>query len=172
MSKVITFGEIMLRLSSVGYDRLFQNDGMQATFGGGEANVAVSLANFGIDSTYVTKLPEHAVGQAAVNALRYFGVNTEKIVRGGDRVGIYYLEKGISQRPSVCIYDRKYSAVAEAAPSDFDWDAVFENADWFHITGITPALSDNLEQICLEAVKAAKKHGVTVSLDTNYRSKL
>ena len=104
MSKVITFGEIMLRLSSVGYDRLFQNDGMQATFGGGEANVAVSLANFGIDSTYVTKLPEHAVGQAAVNALRYFGVNTEKIVRGGDRVGIYYLEKGISQRPSVCIY--------------------------------------------------------------------
>ena len=172
MSKVITFGEIMLRLSSVGYDRLFQNDGMQATFGGGEANVAVSLANFGIDSTYVTKLPGHAVGQAAVNALRYFGVNTEKIVRGGDRVGIYYLEKGISQRPSVCIYDRKYSAVAEAAPSDFDWDAVFENADWFHITGITPALSDNLEQICLEAVKAAKKHGVTVSLDTNYRSKL
>ena len=169
MSRVITFGEIMLRLSSVGYDRLFQNDGMQATFGGGEANVAVSLANFGIDSTYVTKLPEHVVGQAAVNALRYFGVNTEKIVRGGDRVGIYYLEKGISQRPSVCIYDRKYSAVAQAAPSDFDWNAVFENADWFHITGITPALSDNLEQICLEAVKAAKKHGVTVSLDTNYR---
>ena len=172
MSKVSTFGEIMLRLSSVGYDRLFQNDGMQATFGGGEANVAVSLANFGIDSTYVTKLPEHAVGQAAVNALRYFGVDTEKIVRGGDRVGIYYLEKGISQRPSVCIYDRKYSAVAEASPSDFDWDNIFENADWFHITGITPALSDNLEQICLEAVKAAKKHGVTVSLDTNYRSKL
>ena len=103
MSKVITFGEIMLRLSSVGYDRLFQNDGMQATFGGGEANVAVSLANFGIDSTYVTKLPEHAVGQAAVNALRYFGVDTEKIVRGGDRVGIYYLEKGISQRPSASI---------------------------------------------------------------------
>ena len=136
------------------------NDGMQATFGGGEANVAVSLANFGIDSTYVTKLPEHAVGQAAVNSLRYFGVNTEKIVRGGDRVGIYYLEKGISQRPSVCIYDRKYSAVAQAAPSDFDWNAVFENADWFHITGITPALSDNLEQICLEAVKAAKTHGV------------
>ena len=172
MSKVITFGEIMLRLSSVGYDRLFQNDGMQATFGGGEAIVAVSLANFGIDSTYVTKLPEHAVGQAAVNSLRYFGVNTEKIIRGGDRVGIYYLEKGISQRPSVCIYDRKHSSVAEAKPSDFDWNAVFENADWFHITGITPALSDNLEQICLEAVKAAKKHGVTVSLDTNYRSKL
>lgn len=120
----------------------------------------------------MTKLPEHAVGQAAVNSLRYFGVNTEKIIRGGDRVGIYYLEKGISQRPSVCIYDRKHSSVAEVAPYDFDWDNIFENADWFHITGITPALSDNLEQICLEAVKSAKKHGVAVSLDTNYRSKL
>ena len=172
MRKVVTFGEIMLRLSSFGYDRLFQNDSMQATFGGGEANVAVSLANFGIDSTYVTKLPEHAVGQAAVNALRYFGVDTEKIVRGGDRVGIYYLEKGISQRPSVCIYDRRDSAVAQAAPSDFNWDEIFENADWFHITGITPALSENLENISLEAVKAAKKRGVTVSIDTNYRSKL
>ena len=158
MSKVITFGEIMLRLSSVGYDRLFQNDGMQATFGGGEAKCCgFLLRDSGIDSTYVTKLPEHAVGQAAVNSLRYFGVNTEKIVRGGDRVGIYYLEKGISQRPSVCIYDRKYSAVAQAAPSDFDWNAVFENADWFHITGITPALSDNLEQICLEACESGEK---------------
>ena len=172
MSKVVTFGEIMLRLSPCGYYRFFQDDILQGIFSGGEANVAVSLANFGIDSTYVTKLPEHAVGQAAVNSLRYFGVNTEKIIRGGDRVGIYYLEKGISQRPSVYIYDRKHSAVAQAAPSDFDWNAVFENADWFHITGITPALSDNLEQICLEAVKSAKKHGVAVSLDTNYRSKL
>ena len=150
MSKVITFGEIMLRLSSVGYDRLFQNDGMQATFGGGEANVAVSLANFGIDSTYVTKLPEHAVGQAAVNALRYFGVNTERIVRGGDRVGIYYLEKGISQRPSVCIYDRKHSAVAEANPRDFDWDAVFENADWFHIRASPPRSAIILSRYALK----------------------
>ena len=163
MSKVITFGEIMLRLSSVGYDRLFQNDGMQATFGGGEANVAVSLENFGIDSTYVTKLPEHAVGQAAVNALRYFGVNTEKIVRGGDRVGIYYLEKGISQRPSVCIYDRKYSSISTAKPGDIDWDKVFDGAEWFHWTGITPALSDSAAALTLEACKAAKAKGITIS---------
>ncbi len=170
--KVITFGEIMLRLAPNGYYRFFQNDQMQATFGGGEANVAVSLANFGLDSAYVTKLPDHAIGQAAVDALRYFGVDTDPIVRGGERVGIYYLEKGASQRGSVCIYDRKYSAIQMAEPTDFDWDAIFEGADWFHFTGITPALGENLVQICKEACKAAKKRGVKISCDLNYRGKL
>ena len=172
MSKVITFGEIMLRLAPEGYYRFFQNDTMQATFGGGEANVAVSLANFGLDSAYVTKLPAHAIGQAAVNSLRYFGVDTSKIVRGGDRVGIYYLEKGASQRGSVCIYDRAHSAIAEAKSADFDWDAIFEGADWFHFTGITPALGGELVEICLEACKAARERGIKVSCDLNYRGKL
>ena len=170
--KVITFGEIMLRLAPNGYYRFFQNDQMQATFGGGEANVAVSLANFGLDSAYVTKLPAHAIGQSAVNSLRYFGVDTSKIVRGGDRVGIYFLEKGASQRGSVCIYDRAHSAIAEAKPSDFDWDSIFEGADWFHFTGITPALGGELVEICKQACIAAKAHGVKVSCDLNYRGKL
>ena len=172
MKKVVTFGEIMLRLAPNGYYRFFQNDQMQATFGGGEANVAVSLANFGLDSAYVTKLPTHAIGQAAVNSLRYFGVDTTGIVRGGDRVGIYYLEKGASQRGSVCIYDRAHSAIAEAKPSDFDWDAIFEGADWFHFTGITPALGGELVEICRQACIAAKAHGVKISCDLNYRGKL
>ena len=172
MSKVITFGEIMLRLAPNGYYRFFQNDQMQATFGGGEANVAVSLANFGLDSAYITKLPAHAIGQAAIDSLRYFGVDTTKVVRGGDRVGIYYLEKGASQRGSVCIYDRAHSAIAEAKPADFDWDAIFEGADWFHFTGITPALGGELVDICLDACKAAKAHGVKISCDLNYRGKL
>ncbi|MBQ2254491.1 MAG: sugar kinase, partial [Clostridia bacterium] len=126
MSRVVTFGELMLRLAPNGYYRFFQNDQMQATFGGGEANVAVSLANFGLDSVYVTKLPKHAIGQGAVDSLRYFGVDTSKIVRGGDRVGIYFLEKGASQRGSVCIYDRAHSAIQESSPADFDWDSIFE----------------------------------------------
>ena len=172
MKKVVTFGEIMLRLAPNGYYRFFQNDQMQATFGGGEANVAVSLANYGLDSVYVTKLPKHAIGQAAVNSLRYYGVDTSKIVRGGDRVGIYYLEKGASQRGSVCIYDRAHSAIAEAVPADFDWDSIFEGADWFHFTGITPALGGNLVEICKQACIAAKAHGVKVSCDLNYRGKL
>lgn len=170
--KVITFGEIMLRLAPNGYYRFFQDDQLQASFGGGEANVAVSLANFGFDSTYVTKLPKHAIGQAAVNSLRYFGVDTSKIVRGGDRIGIYFLEKGASQRGSVCIYDRAHSAIAESDPADFDWKAIFDGADWFHFTGITPALGGNLVQICKEACIAAKKNGVKVSCDLNYRGKL
>lgn len=170
--RVVTFGEIMLRLAPNGYYRFFQNDQLQATFGGGEANVAVSLANFGLDAVYVTKLPEHAIGQAAVDSLRYFGVDTSKIVRGGDRVGIYYLEKGASQRGSVCIYDRAHSALQEAAREDFDWDAIFEGADWFHFTGITPALGPNLVEICLDACKAAKARGVKISCDLNYRGKL
>ena len=172
MSRVVTFGEIMLRLAPEGYYRFFQNDVMQATFGGGEANVAVSLANFGLDSVYVTKLPKHAIGQAAVNSLRYFGIDTTKIVRGGDRVGIYFLEKGASQRGSVCIYDRAHSAIAEAKSEDFDWDDIFEGADWFHFTGITPALGANVAEICEQACIAAKKKGVKISCDLNYRGKL
>ena len=172
MAKVVTFGELMLRLAPNGYYRFFQNDQMQATFGGGEANVAVSLANYGIDSVYVTKLPCHAIGQAAVDSLRYFGVDTSRIVRGGERVGVYYLEKGASQRGSVCIYDRAHSAIADASPDDFDWDTIFADADWFHFTGITPALGGHLVEICKAACIAAKAHGVKVSCDLNYRGKL
>ena len=172
MKRVVTFGELMLRLAPNGYYRFFQNDQMQATFGGGEANVAVSLANYGLDSVYVTKLPKHAIGQGAVDSLRHFGVDTSKIVRGGDRVGIYYLEKGASQRGSVCIYDRANSAIALASKEDFDWDAIFEGTDWFHFTGITPALGKNVTEICVEACKAAKARGVKISCDLNYRGKL
>ena len=172
MAKVITFGEIMLRLAPNGYLRFFQDDQLQATFGGGEANVSVSLANYGLDTAFVTKLPAHAIGQGAVNSLRALGVDTSKIVRGGDRVGIYYLEKGASQRGSVCIYDRAHSAIQEAKPEDFDWDSIFEGADWFHFTGITPALGPNLVEICRQACKAAKAKGVKISCDLNYRGKL
>lgn len=172
MKKVVTFGEIMLRLAPNGYYRFFQDDQLQATFGGGEANVAVSLANYGLDAYFVTKLPSHAIGQSAVNSLRKYGVDTSKIVRGGDRVGIYFLEKGASQRGSVCIYDRAHSAIAEAQPSEFDWDSIFEGADWFHFTGITPALGANMVETCRQACIAAKKHGVKISCDLNYRGKL
>lgn len=170
--RVVTFGEIMLRLAPNGYYRFFQDDQLQATFGGGEANVAVSLANYGIDAAYVTKLPKHAIGQAAVNSLRYFGVDTNSIVRGGDRVGVYYLEKGASQRGSVCIYDRAHSAIQEADPSEFNWEEIFKGADWFHFTGITPALGPNMVEACKNACMAAKKLGVKVSCDLNYRGKL
>ena len=172
MAKIVTFGELMLRLAPNGYYRFFQNDQMQATFGGGEANVAVSLANYGMEASFVTKLPAHAIGQAAIDSLRHFGVDTSKVVRGGDRVGIYYLEKGASQRGSVCIYDRAHSAIQEADPSEFDWDAIFEGADWFHFTGITPALGPNMVECCKQACIAAKKHGVKISCDLNYRGKL
>ncbi len=168
----MTFGELILRLAPNGYYRFFQNDQMQAAFGGGEANVAVSLANFGLDSVYVTKLTKHAIGQAAVDLLRYFGVDTSKIDRGGDRVGIYFLEKGTSQRGSVYIYDRAHSAIQEASVSDFDWDSIFAGADWFHFTGITPTLGKNLVDICREACKAAMAKGVKISCDLNYRGKL
>lgn len=170
--KVVTFGEVMLRLAPEGYYRFLQADTFGATFGGGEANVAVSLANYGIDAAFVTKLPTHEIGQMAVNSLRKYGVDTSLITRGGDRVGIYYLEKGASQRPSKVIYDRAYSAISLADTSDFNWESIFEGVDWFHFTGITPALGDNVADICLEAVKAAKKHGVKVSCDLNYRKKL
>ncbi len=172
MSRVITFGEIMLRLAPNGYNRFFQNDQLQATFGGGEANVAVSLANFGLDAAYVTKLPDNAIGRGAVAALRGFGVDTSKIVYGGNRVGIYFLEKGASQRGSVCIYDRAHSAIQEAQPSDFDWSSIFDGAQWFHFTGITPALGRNLVEICKQACIAAKEKGLKVSCDLNYRGKL
>lgn len=172
MKRVVTFGEIMLRLAPHGYDRFFQNDRLQATFGGGEANVAVSLSNYGLDSTFVTKVPTHAIGQGAVNSLRALGVDTSAVVRGGDRVGIYFLEKGASQRASLCIYDRAHSALSEADPAEFDWDAIFEGADWFHFTGITPALSDNMILACREACKVARAKGVTISCDLNYRGKL
>ena len=172
MAKIITFGEVMLRLAPQGYLRFLQNDTMQATFGGGEANVAVSLANYGMDTAFVTKLPNNDIGQAAVNSLRYFGVDTSKITRGGNRVGIYYLEKGASQRPSKVIYDRAYSAISMSEKSDFDWNAIFEGAEWFHFTGITPALGKNVSEICLEACKKAKEKGLTVSCDLNYRKNL
>ena len=173
MSKrIITFGEIMLRLAPEGYYRFVQAESYGATFGGGEANVAVSLANYGMDAAFVTKLPDHDIGQAAVNSLRRYGVDTSLITRGGERVGIYFLEKGASQRPSKVIYDRAGSSIAQATKEDFDWDKIFEGADWFHFTGITPALGDNVAEICLEAVKAAKERNITVSCDLNYRKKL
>ena len=172
MTKVVTFGELMLRLAPEGYYRLFQNDRMSATFGGGEANVAVSLANFGLDSVFVSKLPLNAVGQAGVNSLRSLGVDTSDIVRGGDRTGIYFVEKGASQRGSVCIYDRAGSALSLASTFDFDWTKILEGADWFHFTGITPALGDNVAKICEEACKIAKAMGVKISCDLNYRAKL
>ena len=170
--KVITFGEIMLRLAPHGYYRFTQANDFEATFGGGEANVAVSLANYGLDAAFVTKLPAHDIGQCAVNDLRKYGVDTSMITRGGDRVGIYYLEKGASQRASQVIYDRAHSAIAEAKPEDFNWSEIFEGADWFHFTGITPALSDTLSAITLEACKAAKEEGVMISCDLNFRKKL
>ena len=172
MAKIVTFGEIMLRLAPEGYYRFIQAESFGATYGGGEANVAVSLANYGMDVKFVTKLPKHDIGQAAVNSLRRFGVDTSCITRGGERVGIYFLEKGASQRASKVVYDRAGSAIAKASPEDFNWDAIFEGVDWFHFTGITPALGDGVAAICLEACKAAKKHGVTVSCDLNYRKNL
>ncbi|MBE6701221.1 MAG: sugar kinase [Ruminococcaceae bacterium] len=172
MKKIVTFGEIMLRLAPEGYYRFLQADTFGATFGGGEANVAVSLSNYGMDAAFVTKLPTHDIGQAAVNSLRRYGVDTSKITRGGDRVGIYYLEKGASQRPSKVIYDRAGSAIATAKPEDFNWAEIFKGVDWFHFTGITPALGDDIAEICLEACKEAKKQGVQISCDLNYRKKL
>ncbi|MBE5737627.1 MAG: sugar kinase [Clostridiales bacterium] len=172
MKKVITFGELMLRLAPENYLRFVQSEKYEATFGGAEANVAVSLANYGIDVAFVTKLPTHEIGQSAVNSLRKFGVDTSKIVRGGERVGIYYCEKGASQRPSKVIYDRAYSSISMAKEQDFDWDKIFEEVEWFHFTGITPALSDEVAKICLIAVKKAKEKGITISCDLNFRKKL
>ncbi len=172
MAKVVTLGEIMLRLSTCGYDRFVQAESFDAVYGGGEANVSVSLANYGHDSYFVTKLPAHEIGQCAVNSLRRFGVHTDYIARGGDRIGIYYLETGASMRPSKVIYDRAHSAISEALPQDFDFEEIFRDATWFHWTGITPALGKSAQQVLEQALICAKKHNVTVSVDLNYRKKL
>ena len=170
--KAVCFGELMLRLEPHLYTRFLQANSYDASFGGGEANVAVSLANFGIDAAYVSKFPKHEIGQAAENSLRYFGVDTSKVTRGGERMGIYYIEKGASVRASKVIYDRAYSAIAMATKEDFDWEDILDGADWFHFTGITPALGDNVAEITLEALKVCKAKGIKVSCDLNYRKKL
>ena len=172
MAKIVTLGEIMLRLSPEGNDRFIQSESLRIIPGGGEANVAVSLANYGHDAYFVSKLPKHEIGQIAVNGLRRYGVNTEFIARGGDRVGLYYAETGASMRQSKVIYDRAHSAIAEADPSDFDFDKIMEGAQWFHWSGITPAISDKAAELTKLACEAAKRHGVTVSVDLNFRKKL
>ena len=172
MAKIVTLGEIMLRLSTPGHSRFVQTDSFDVVYGGGEANVAVSCANYGHEAYFVTKLPAHEIGQSAVNSLRKFGVRTDFIARGGSRVGIYFLESGAAMRPSKVIYDRAGSAIAEALPEDFDFDAVMEGADWFHWSGITPAISDRAAELTRLACEAAKRHGVTVSVDLNFRKKL
>lgn len=172
MAKIVTLGEIMLRLSPEGSDRFIQSDHFRIIPGGGEANVAVSVANYGHEAYFVSKLPKHEIGQIAVNALRRYGVNTQFIARGGERVGLYYAETGASMRPSKVIYDRSHSSIAEAEPTDFDFDAIMEGAQWFHWSGITPAVSDKAAQITKLACEAAKRHGVTVSVDLNFRKKL
>ena len=172
MAKVITFGEIMLRLKSPSYERFFQSPVLEATFGGGEANVAVSLANYGMDVSFVTVLPKNDIADACIRELRGFGVDTSKIVRKDGRLGIYYLETGAVQRPSKVVYDRAGSAIAEAKAGDIDWKSVFDGATWFHLTGITPAISQGAADLSLEAVKAAKEMGVHVSCDLNYRKNL
>lgn len=172
MKKVVTFGEVMLRLSTPGFQRFVQASSFDVNFGGGEGNVAAALAGYGLESYFVTRLPEHEIGQSAINHLRRFGVNTDYIVRGGDRVGIYFLETGASQRASKVIYDRAYSAVSSMKPSDVDWDAVFNGAAWFHWTGITPALGESVQEALRLALQSAKKHDVRVSCDLNFRKKL
>jgi len=165
-------GEIMLRLSPPGNLRFVQADSFDVVYGGGEANVAVSLANFGHEACYVTRLPDNEIGQSAINSLRRYGVNTEYIARGGDRIGIYYLETGSAMRPSKVVYDRSHSAISEAVESDFDFDSIMSDAAWFHWSGITPALSDSAAALVASACRSAKSHGVTVSCDLNYRKKL
>ena len=172
MSKIITLGEIMLRLSPEGQTRFVQADSFDVIYGGGEANVAVSCANYGHDAYFVTKLPTHEIGQSAVNALRRYGVHTDYIVRGGQRIGIYFCETGASVRPGKVIYDRAHSAIAEADAREFDFDAIMSGADWFHWSGITPAISPQAAEITRKACEAAKRQGVTVSVDLNYRKKL
>ena len=172
MKKVVTFGEIMLRLNPPLYERFVQATKFDCTYSGAEANVAVSLANYGLDAAFVTKLPAHEIGQSAINSLRKYGVDTSKIVRGGDRIGVYFVEKGASQRASKVIYDRANSAIAAAKRSDFDWESIFEGVEWFHFTGITPALSEEAAVLCEDACKAAKAKGITISCDLNYRNKL
>jgi len=170
--KVVTFGEIMMRLNPEGYKRFIGSNRFEVSYSGGEANVAVSLANFGIDTAFVTKVPQNDLGTCAIQAVRHYGVDTSFIVRGGDRLGVYFLEKGASQRPSKVIYDRARSSIAESSIEDFNWDEIFKDATWFHFTGITPALGGNNPEICLLACKKAKEKGLTVSCDLNFRKKL
>ena len=172
MAKIVTMGEIMLRLSTPGNSRFIQSDSFDVNYGGGEANVAVSLQNYGNEAYFISKVPEHEIGQAAINSLRRYGVHTEHMIRGGSRLGIYYLETGCSLRASKVIYDRAHSSISEAKPEDFDFDTIFADADWFHWSGITPALGDNAAECVRQACIAAKKADVTISCDLNYRKKL
>ena len=172
MGKYVTFGEIMLRLKSPGHERFFQSPSLEATFGGGESNVAVALANYGLDAKFVTALPDNDIAEACIRELRGFGVDVSGIRRSGSRMGAYFLECGANQRPSKVVYDREHSAIAESTPGDFAWETIFHGATWFHITGITPALTQSAADLSLDAVKAAKAAGVTVSCDFNYRGKL
>ena len=172
MAKVVTMGEIMLRLSTPGYEKFIQADEFDVCYGGGEANVAVSLANYGHDAEFITKVPENPIGECAVAALRKMNVETKHIAKGGERLGIYFLETGASMRASNVVYDRAHSSISDADPSDFDFDEIFEGADWFHFTGITPAISDKAAELTEIALKAAKKKGITVSCDLNFRKKL
>ena len=170
--KYLTFGEIMLRLKAPGQERFFQSPMLEATFGGGEANVAVSLANYGLDTEFLTVLPDNAIADACIGELRRFGVGTGKVLRGDGRMGIYYAEGGANQLPSKVVYDRANSAIALAKPGDIDWDKALEGVGWFHITGITPAISENAMELSLEAVKAAREKKITVSCDLNFRKNL
>ncbi|MFA6076146.1 MAG: sugar kinase [Negativicutes bacterium] len=172
MKKIVTFGEIMLRLQPSGFKRFEQATSFDAVYGGGEANVSVSLANFGMDACFVSKLPDNPLGQAAVNELRKFGVDTSNIVRGGERIGIYFAEKGASQRPSKVVYDRNHSSIMGSLPEEYDWKKIFAGADWFHFTGITPALGQACAAAALEACKTARAMGIVVSCDLNYRKNL
>ena len=172
MAEYISVGEVMLRLKSTGHERLFQSPSFEATFGGGEANVAVALANYGFKSGFVSALPDNAIGDACIRELRSFGVDVSQVQRSGDRVGIYFLEAGANQRPSNVVYDRAGSSIAVASPGDFDWPSIVDGAKWMHITGITPALSESAAEISLDAVKAARANNVHVSCDFNYRGKL
>ncbi len=172
MKKVVCFGEIMGRLCPVGYKKIIQANSFEITYAGGEANVAVSLANYGVDSSYVSKIPDNDLGKSVLRTLKSCDVNVDNVVIGGERLGMYYVEKGASQRPSKVIYDRKYSAISEADTSDFDWDSILVDTEWFHFTGITPALSDKCIDITREALKKCKEKGITVSCDLNYRKNL
>ncbi len=170
--KIVTLGEIMLRLSTPDFKRFVQADTFDVTYGGGEANVAAALCNYGLNGTFVTKVPDNSIGQSAVNHLRRYGVDTQYVVRGGERLGIYFLETGASMRASQVVYDRAGASIAEVEVSEFDWDKIFDGADWFHTTGITPALSDKAAALAEAALKAAKAKGITTSIDLNYRKKL
>ncbi|MFD0749356.1 PfkB family carbohydrate kinase [Mucilaginibacter calamicampi] len=170
--KVVTLGEIMLRLSTPDFKRFVQSDSLEVTYGGGEANVSAALCNYGLNGVFVSKVPNNAIGQSAINHLRRYGVDTQFVARGGDRLGIYFLETGASMRASQVIYDRAGASIADVDASEFDFDKIFEGADWFHTTGITPALSDKAAALTLAALKAAKAKGVTTSIDLNFRKKL